>query len=399
MLGCHDFCGYYEWTFHFIRREFGDVAVRRFWSDGIGLDSQRHYLELGRATGLKGLFDAWAHTGEDEQCDWTFTLDEKKNVLRWDMRKCPSKGFLLQNDLNADEDYCDHCIGWESAMLGELGYEMIRHEHNHSGQCWGEMTVRGSNPPELQLDCDIRKDPRWNDGYVDGFSRHVKLPVLNSPRHQPDSDWHSLLAQKLTAPRLVVLGRGPSLHNLPPDATRDAALAVTGSAFAAGESWWKTPDLVLINSPTDEPLLEGIARRYATEPAATAPLLAYAFLPSQPPVAFPSLRLPRPCPILPSLIRSGLYRHIPHAPFPTTGVFLLLLAAACSPANEIHLAGLDLYSHPSGQTYASTPDPSSPLPPGADNASAWPECHASSVDEAAIQLAVARLGSRLRWHR
>ena len=66
---------------------------------------------------LRGLYKTWVGTGEEENCDWTFTLDEEKNVLRWDMRECPSKGFLIRHDLNADEDYCNHCMGWIIPML------------------------------------------------------------------------------------------------------------------------------------------------------------------------------------------------------------------------------------------------------------------------------------------
>ena len=29
--------------------------------------------------GMRGLFEAWRHTGEDELCDWTFTLDESSH--------------------------------------------------------------------------------------------------------------------------------------------------------------------------------------------------------------------------------------------------------------------------------------------------------------------------------
>ena len=27
MLGCQDFCGYYDWTFHYMRRHFGQEAI------------------------------------------------------------------------------------------------------------------------------------------------------------------------------------------------------------------------------------------------------------------------------------------------------------------------------------------------------------------------------------
>jgi hypothetical protein len=128
MLGCQDFCGYYDWSFHHVRRRFGQAAVELLWREAIGGDSQKHYSDPAAETGLGALYKAWVNTGEDEQCDWTFTLDEEKNVLRWDMRECPSKGFLVKNDLQADEDYCNHCMGWIIPMLEGIGAEIVEHE-------------------------------------------------------------------------------------------------------------------------------------------------------------------------------------------------------------------------------------------------------------------------------
>jgi len=389
MLGCQDFCGYYEWTFHFFREQFGEAALQALWASAIGLDAQKHYLALGADHGLRGLYDAWKHTGEEEQCDWTFTLDEKSQVLRWDMRKCPSKGFLLDNDLGADEDYCDHCIGWESSMLSALGLKMIRHEHNHSGQCWGEMSPAGDSPPQLELPVDIRRDPRWNTGYIERFSDHVKLPVLGQPGGT--NDWVAALRAIVTGkPRVVALGRGPSLASLPASVHPNSRLLVTASAYAAGESWWVTPDLILVNSPPDDHLLSALSRRFQLEPPAKRPTLAYAFLPSVEPVPFESFGLPRPIPILPALIRMGLYTHVPNGPYPTTGVFLALLAAAVAPDNvQIHLAGIDGYAHPSGHIYAHAP-------PTSD--SSWPACHSPDADTAALARLSAHLGPRLHLH-
>ncbi len=45
MLGCQDFCGYYDWTFHFVRRSWGQEAVRQLWAEAIGGDSQQHYAQ------------------------------------------------------------------------------------------------------------------------------------------------------------------------------------------------------------------------------------------------------------------------------------------------------------------------------------------------------------------
>ena len=186
MLGCQDFCGYYDWTFHYIRRRWGNEALRQFMSEAIGEESQSHYSQAA-AEGLRGLLQCWDKTGSDEHCDWTFTLEEQRNVLRWDMRQCPSKGFLLDNDLNADEDYCDHCMGWIVPLLDRAGIEVVAHEHNHCGQCWWEMrkaesTSQPSLPGDVAGANDVRLLPHWRpngvpfDRFKQATSPDEKLP-------------------------------------------------------------------------------------------------------------------------------------------------------------------------------------------------------------------------------
>ena len=385
MLGCQDFCGYYDWTFDHIRQAFGQQAVRDLWAQAIGGDSQQHYVEAARGTGLKGLYQTWTQTGEDEKCDWTFTLDEAKNVLRWDMRQCPSKGFLLQNDLNRDEDYCDHCMGWEGPMLESLGIEIAGHEHNHSGQCWGELRVKGKAYESLDLAIDIRKDPRWKHGYVDRFAHHVKLALLESASRSADScdvlrDWFA------GADQLLVLGRGPSAMEEWARALPREHVIVTAPTYVTRDVFDGEPMAVLISSPPDDALAAGVAARFNQTPADQRPLLMYAYLPSVAPFDFARFDLPRPVPILPLLIRQTLYRHEPNAPFPTTGVFALLLAVALG--KPVATAGIDLYRHPSGRAYADDSEPP---------CQAWPSYHSLDCDLRQIQRAQEIAGKNLRF--
>lgn len=181
MLGCQDFCGYYDWTFHYIDRTYGRDALHCLWAQAIGGDAQAHYLEAGRREGLAGLLKVWSKTGEDEHCDWTFTLDESRNSLRWDMRRCPSKGFLLINGLGAYEDYCDHCMGWLIPLLGRMGATIAGHQHNHCGQCWGEIRMDGVPHQPADVPCDIRRDPRWQEGPLDTWVDGVKVSPPSPP--------------------------------------------------------------------------------------------------------------------------------------------------------------------------------------------------------------------------
>jgi len=325
MLGCHEFCGYYEWTFHYVRRHWGQAGVARLWAEAIGGESQRHYTEAARQAGLAGLYRTWVKTGEDETCDWTFTLDEAHNVLRWDMRRCPSKGFLLAHDLNADEDYCDHCAGWMIPLLEQVGVEVLEHEHNHCGQCWGNMRMKDRPSQPLDVESDIRYDPRWNLGYLDRWEYNRKQPPR--PDMGDATDPCDLLAAWFArAGRLVVVSEGEALDPLP-DRFRGAAGLMTDRTYLARGDLGLDPLGVLIGSEGRD--LDALSKRFAGTPAARRPLLLHAYLPRAPMLDFISHGLPRPLPILPLLIRAGKYVHHPGGPEPIPAALLASLAEAC----------------------------------------------------------------------
>jgi hypothetical protein len=366
MLGCHDFCGHYEWTFHYVRRRFGQEAVRRLWDDAIGGESQNHYTQAALKEGLTGLYNCWVKTGEDEQCDWTWTVDERKNVLRWDMRKCPSKGFLIENDLNADEDYCDHCMGWMGPLLGRVGAEVVVHEHNHCGQCWGEIKMKGKPSQSLDLPTDIRKDPRWQRGYLDRWRNNQKLPLYESASDAVDScdvltDWFA------RAEELTILGRGPSAAEPWAKGLPRQSVLVVDPTYALRDTFDGDPIAVLFGDGATE--LAKAAQRFHQTPPQRQPLLMHMYLHRHEPAAFAAHNLPRPVPILPLLIRTGLYTHNSHGPYPTSGVFLVLLAAALG--KPAHVAGIDLYRHPSGREYVDSPT---------TGPAQWPAWHSEACD-------------------
>lgn len=163
MIGCYDFCGHYEWTFAWLKEQGGDVIVREFWRDAIGGESQSHAAELIREHGFRGMEQYWSHTLEEEAAGYTATRGEDR--YRIDMHDCPSKGFLLDNDLEQFPDYCDHCLGWIGPVMEEAGFT-VDHEHNHCGQCWWEMRRSGeqspaSEPGAVSGEKDVRLSPGW----------------------------------------------------------------------------------------------------------------------------------------------------------------------------------------------------------------------------------------------
>lgn len=346
MLGCHDFCGHYDWTFSWTRKNQGQQAVHELWEHAIGGQSQQHYTHAGRDKGLRGLYETWTATGEDEKCDWTFTLDETNNVLRWDMRQCPSKGFLLNNDLASDEDYCDHCMGWMIPLLDKLDVEVVVHQHNHAGQCWGEMARRGkpTRSPDKPFP-DIRQDDRWQQGFLDRWEHNTKLPVLHDLPSLTDSC--DVLTHWFTRyDKLLVIGRGETArqdlpHDTPSGHSSRTGVVVADPTYATGDVYQPSPAAVMMGDRPSQDTLRLLASRFNDTPRENRPLLMCPFLPRASWPHWETLGLPRPVPVLPLLFRQNIYTHQPHQPYPTTGLFMLMLAVALD--KPVQAIGFDLY--------------------------------------------------------
>jgi len=175
VLGAYDFCGHYEWTFEWLRLFGGDELVRRFWDEAIHQDSQQHAAALIAAKGIAGMKEYWGHSLSQEVAGYQITATDR--VFRIDMHDCPSKGFLLRNNLQQCPDYCDHCMGWIGPLLRPAGF-VVDHEHNHRGQCWWE--IRQASDPaapsqtgELSGAQDVRQRPDWKapGDVLDQYSR------------------------------------------------------------------------------------------------------------------------------------------------------------------------------------------------------------------------------------
>ena len=163
MIGCYDFCGHYEWTFEWLRRQGGEDLVRKYWEQAIGGDSQTHAARLIKEKGFEGMAEYWAHTLGEKAAEYVATA--ANDVFRFEMHECPSKGFLLRNGLEQYHDYCDHCMGWIGPVMKEAGFH-VNHEHNHCGKCWWEFRKTadqsaGSSVGTLSGASDVRLDAEW----------------------------------------------------------------------------------------------------------------------------------------------------------------------------------------------------------------------------------------------
>jgi hypothetical protein len=165
MIGCYDFCGHYEWTFDWLAKTGGHALVREYWDEAIHHDSQKHARDLIRSEGFGGMAKYWGHTLAEESPQKGYVISRQPGVFRIDMHACPSKGFLLRNNLAQYPDYYDHCMGWVGPMMREAGF-VIDHQHNHCGQCWWEMRPAGAAGGHAAVgdvsgSDDVRLLPNW----------------------------------------------------------------------------------------------------------------------------------------------------------------------------------------------------------------------------------------------
>src|ERR1019366_4337602 len=108
----------------------------------------------------------WGHSLSQEAAGYRITATD--DVFRIDMHDCPSKGFLIRNQLAQYHDYCDHCMGWIGPLARQANF-VIDHQHNHRGQCWWELRraddrTAPSAPGGLAGSHDVRLRPDWQPG-------------------------------------------------------------------------------------------------------------------------------------------------------------------------------------------------------------------------------------------
>jgi hypothetical protein len=95
--------------FRFLDKKSGRQAVYDYWRACFDPDRAPLNQYLDR-DGLRGCWNYWTHTLNEEAADFTLTLDEEAGYFRIDMHRCPSKGRLLElTHMQPFEEYCRHC--------------------------------------------------------------------------------------------------------------------------------------------------------------------------------------------------------------------------------------------------------------------------------------------------
>lgn len=114
MISCAEFIPSYSELFTFLENKYGKQAVRTYWDylfkPGEGTIPLVKFVEKD---GLRGCWNYWTGTLNEEASDCTMYLDEKKGYFLVDMHHCPSKGRLLKlkEEVGTEPypDYCFHC--------------------------------------------------------------------------------------------------------------------------------------------------------------------------------------------------------------------------------------------------------------------------------------------------
>jgi hypothetical protein len=136
MISCTEFIAAYSELFKFLEKKGGKQAVYDFWN----YLSDRYLGDLKeqvKQNGIRGCWNYWSHTLNEEAADFTMELDEDAQELRITMHHCPSKGRLLEyKHIEPYRDYCEHCTVLYQRVLEPLGFEdVLDMSQCHKARC------------------------------------------------------------------------------------------------------------------------------------------------------------------------------------------------------------------------------------------------------------------------
>ncbi len=153
MISCTDFIPLYNEFFKYIDARGGYEAVQRYWTaitekgcnDPTNPNSLRSFLE--REPGFWGAVHYWEHTLSEESSDVIKIYDLEKKTIAAHMRRCPSKGHLLDYPhITPYEHYCEHCWIYKP-VLNMFGLDTVRdHSAVDKGECRSIVFEKGTEP-------------------------------------------------------------------------------------------------------------------------------------------------------------------------------------------------------------------------------------------------------------
>ena len=124
MLSCTEFIPAYSELFKFLEARGGEEEVLTYWnhiSDAYVLPTLG---PLAKERGIRGCWDYWSKALNEEAADFRMTLDEDAGVYASVMRRCPSKGHLMDfTHIEPYHNYCGHCDVLYRRVLEPLGFQ------------------------------------------------------------------------------------------------------------------------------------------------------------------------------------------------------------------------------------------------------------------------------------
>jgi len=125
MISCTEFIPAYSELFKYLEAKGGRVAVIDYWNY-LSDNYLGNLRDLVKEKGIRGCWEYWSHSLNEEAADFTMELDEAAGEFKITMHQCPSKGMLLGLEhMTPYCDYCGHCDVLYRRVLEPLGYEYI----------------------------------------------------------------------------------------------------------------------------------------------------------------------------------------------------------------------------------------------------------------------------------
>jgi len=124
MISCTEFIPAYSELFKYLEEKGGHDEVLRYWN----YISDTYVADLlgkeVKGKGLRGCWDYWSKSLNEEACDFVMELDEEKGTFSIDMKACPSRGRLnALTYMDPYYDYCGHCAVLYARQLKKYGIE------------------------------------------------------------------------------------------------------------------------------------------------------------------------------------------------------------------------------------------------------------------------------------
>lgn len=123
MISCTEFIPAYSELFKYLESKDSKEAVVEFWKY-LSEKCSSNLKHLVEEKGIRGCWEYWNHTLNEEAADFTMELDEEASEFKITMHHCPSMGRLLEiKHIDPYMDYCKHCDIIYRRILEPLGYE------------------------------------------------------------------------------------------------------------------------------------------------------------------------------------------------------------------------------------------------------------------------------------